>query len=89
MVNGDKLTTDFKERDYETLNGQTIRWDIEQKRRGRNSRSYKSGGFTDGFDVDGYRVIDQQNGKKRVIIGNLRAKNGVVHVIDEVLLPRN
>ena len=97
-----KLTTDFRERNYETLNGQTIRWDEEGngcsdgRRRGRRSRSSsdsdsddESGGCTDGFEVEGYQVIDAFGDANEVVIGNLLAANGVVHAIDGVLLPRD
>jgi len=93
------LTTDFQEREYETrLNGQTIRWNEEgngcSNRRGLRSRSGsdiddngESGGCTDGFKVEGYQVIDAFGDVNDVVIGNLRASNGVVHAIDKVLLP--
>jgi len=83
VLNGSKSTKDFEERDYEMLNGQTTRWDTEHDRKDRGRR------YTDGFAVEGYGVVDQQGDRKHVIIGNLRAHNGIVHVIDGVLLPRD
>merc|ERR1712217_268846 len=118
VIGGYRLTTDFRERPYETLNGQPIRWNElrgrTNRRRMGSSDSYDwdcdhghdgdgdhghdggdggdggsggSGGSTDGFKVEGYQVIDIFGDVNEVIVGNLRATNGVVHEIDGVLLP--
>ena len=114
VIEGNKLTTDFRERNYETLNGQTIRWDEQgngcpdgvESRDRRSRRSDRrsgsssdsdsdskdedeSGGCTDGFEVDGYRVIDAFGDANEVVTVNVQAVNGVVHTIDGVLLPRD
>ena len=40
-----------------------------------------------GFSIDGVYIIDNQNDKATVIIGNVETKNGVVNVVDRVLVP--
>ena len=105
VLNGAILTTDFSERAYETVSGQTIRWDIENRHKRRRLKSDSSdssdsgdsnggggdhdgdGGFTDGFHVEGYGVIDATGNRTEVIVGNVRAGNGVVHLVEDVLLP--
>merc|ERR1719461_28861 len=42
--------------------------------------------YNDPF-VDGMSLIDQQNRVSNIDVNDLRAKNGIVHVIDKVLLP--
>eukprot|EP01083_Nonionella_stella_P045749 122708_1 len=67
-------TSDLSTHGLHTLQGQTL-----------NVNTAHCHG-EDGFDVDGIFLMDHQKSRSDVIITNLNAVNGVVHVVDKVLL---
>ena len=78
MIGDFLISTDLSTRSYQTLKSDKQSINI-------NTDNYD--GYTGGFDIRGIYVIDQQSDQSNVIIGNVRAQNGVVHVVDRVLIP--
>ena len=74
VVSGRVLAEDLDKGDVETVNGQNV----EVIRRGVK---------VDGFEIGGLKVRDAQQRRICVIFGNIEADNGVVHVVNEVLVP--
>jgi len=76
VVDQTLLSTDLSSKPLTTLNGQSVTV---------NTDNYD--GYDDGFDLRGISWIDQQHDRADIVIGNVQARNGVVHVIDRVLIP--
>jgi len=78
LQSGYKLAKDLPSGDYTTLkpDGQSVYVDSDDY-----------AGSTNGFAVTGISVTDNQHDTAKVLFGNVEAKNGVVHVIDRILIP--
>ena len=74
VVSGQFTAEQLPRGDLETVNGQKVDvlpYDLA----------------VNGFAVSGLKVADAQQRKSEVIIGNVLASNGVVHVVEQVLIP--
>ena len=78
VIPGLYLAQDFVSGNYETLNGYKYFVDTDHLDKSKGN----------GFVVNGMHVIDPQEHVAHVLFGNVEAFNGVVHVIDRVLVMR-